>query len=146
MKRVLMVLVLCLLLMGCSQTHERGLQNYTTTAPTNLTPNRISTQINTKTNCSYSKVEVYFYYSPYCPHCERVLPYINELREKYRDVKWIYCNVSGNVSKACYKYAYYVVGTPTVVVHYDNVTLSLVGERDVMGLEKVIKSLACCER
>ncbi len=127
MRRVLLILVFCLLVTGCVSQKQN-----------NVTPRA--------TNCSYSKVEVYFYYSPYCPHCERVLPYINELREKYRDVKWIYCNVSGNVSKACYKYAYYVVGTPTVVVHYGNVTLSLVGERDVMGLEKVIKSLACCER
>ena len=95
--------------------------------------------------CNYSDIEVYFYYSPTCPHCEKVKPYIDELREKYKNVKFIYCNVSDkNISKACYTYAYYVFGVPTVVVHAGNVTTSLAGERDIMGLESLIRSLACC--
>jgi len=125
MKKVLLALVILisLSLLGCSQNKS-----------TNLT-------------CDYTKVEVYYYYSPYCPHCEKVSPYVDELKERYKDVKFYYCNISDrNISIVCYKYAYYVMGTPTVVVHADNVTLSLVGERDVLGLEKVIKSIACCEK
>lgn len=129
MKRVLLILAVLtvLTLSGCSQK-----------------------PINTNTNvttCEYSQIEVYYYYSPYCPHCKKVTPYIEELKEKHEEVKFYFCNVSDkNIPKECYTYAYYVVGTPTVVVHAGNVTVSIVGERDVMGLEKVIRSLACCEK
>lgn len=116
--RILIPLILTLLILGCSQKSAE---------------------------CTYSNVEVYFYYSHMCPHCKNVMPYIDELKEKYKDVKFYYCNVS-NLSKECYTYSYYVIGVPTVVVHSGDVTTSLVGERDVMGLESLISSLACCGR
>ncbi|WP_457548886.1 thioredoxin family protein [Archaeoglobus sp.] len=95
--------------------------------------------------CNYSNIVIYFYYSPTCPHCEKVKPYIDKLKRKFPDVKFVYCNVNDkNISKACYTYAYYVFGVPTVVVHAGNVTTSLVGDRDIMGLEKLIESLSCC--
>ena len=95
--------------------------------------------------CNYTKIEVYFYYHPDCIHCKRVEPYIDSLRKNYTNVTFYYCNVQ-NLSKVCYEYRYYVIGVPTVVVHTDNVTASLVGERDVMKLEELIKGLACCEK
>ncbi len=126
MRKVLPILAMIvgLTILGCSQ---KSIVNVNTT------------------HCNYSKIEVYFYYSPYCPHCEKVKPYVDQVREKYKNVTFIYCNVSDkNVSKECYTYSYYVVGIPTVVVHADGVTTALVGEKDVMGLEKVIRGLACC--
>ncbi|WP_456328469.1 thioredoxin domain-containing protein [Archaeoglobus sp.] len=124
-KLIAILLVLTIALLGCSQ--KSALENRSK-------------------SCNYSNIEVYFYYSPTCPHCKKVKPYIDELREKYRDVKFVYCNVSDkNISKACYTYAYYVIGVPTVVVHAGNVTTALAGERDIMGLEKLIVSLSCCE-
>lgn len=93
--------------------------------------------------CNYTKIEVYFYYSPTCPHCKRVEPYIDDLRENYKNVVFHYCNVQ-NLSKDCYEYTYYVVGVPTVVVHADNLTTSLVGERDVMKLGELLDKLSCC--
>ena len=124
-KLIAIILVFTIALLGCSQK---------------------SIPANTENNiCNYSDIKVYFYYSPTCPHCEKVKPYIDELKEKYKNVKFIYCNVSDkNISKACYTYAYYVFGVPTVVVHAGNVTTSLAGERDIMGLESLIRSLACC--
>lgn len=128
MKKMLLILAILagLAILGCSQK---------------------PTETSASMTCEYSKIEVYYYYSPYCPHCKNVSPYVEELKEKYRDVKFYFCNVSDkNIPKECYTYAYYVMGTPTVVVHADNVTTALIGERDVMGLEKVIRGLACCEK
>jgi len=119
MKRVLIILMLVLMLVGCSQKL-------------------------TTSKCNYSKIEVYFYYSPRCPHCENVKPYVDEIRDKYKNVSFHYCNVE-NASKECYKYAYYVYGVPTIVVHTNGITTSLVGERDIMGLENLIKCFACCD-
>jgi len=102
-----------------------------------------STTTQQQNKCSYSKIEVYFYYSPTCPHCKHVEPYIDSLRENYTNVTFYYCNVQ-NLSKVCREYLYYVVGVPTVVVHAGNLTTSLVGERDVMKLEELIKRLSCC--
>ncbi|ADB57112.1 TlpA family protein disulfide reductase [Archaeoglobus profundus] len=123
-KLIALLLVLTIALLGCSQ--------------------KSALETGSKA-CNYSNIEVYFYYSPTCPHCEKVKPYIDKLREKYKDVKFIYCNVSDkNISKACYTYAYYVIGVPTVVVHAGNVTTALAGDRDIIGLENLIRSLACC--
>ncbi len=127
----MLALLIGVIFAGCSQQ---------TTSTTSVT-------VPTTVVCNYSKIEVYFYYSPSCPHCEKVKPYIDELREKYKDVTFYYCNVQDkNISKVCYKYAYYVIGVPTVVVHAGNVTTALIGERDIMGVEDLIRSLSCCER
>jgi len=103
----------------------------------------IITPTQQRNECSYSKIEVYFYYSPTCPHCENVKPYIDSLRENYTNVGIYYCNVQ-DLSKACYEYIHYVIGVPTVVVHTGNVTTLLIGERDVMKLEELINRLSCC--
>jgi thiol-disulfide isomerase/thioredoxin len=103
------------------------------------------TPVTTAERCNYKGIEVYFYYSPHCPHCERVKPYVDSLREKFKNVTFYYCNVE-NMSEVCYKYAYYAYYVPTVVVHADNITTSLIGERDVKSLGEVLKRLACCGR
>ncbi|RLI85344.1 MAG: hypothetical protein DRP01_06390 [Archaeoglobales archaeon] len=122
MKRILIILMLGIMLLGCSQK-------------TTVTP-----------GCNYSKIEVFFYYSPKCPHCEKVKPYVDDLKDRYENVSFYYCNVlEKNVSRECYRYAYYVMGVPTVVVHTGNITTSLVGERDILGLGDLLRSLACCE-
>ena len=103
-----------------------------------------SQNVHVRNQCSYSGIDVYFYFSPTCPHCEHVKPYIDRLRENYGNVTFHYCNIR-DLPEECYNYTYYVIGVPTVVVHTKNVTTALVGERDVMKLEELIKRLACCE-
>lgn len=133
------------LLSGCVQPVTTRTTQTTQTAQTAQTQPSQPTQTTLHENdsCNFSKIEVYFYYSPECPHCERVKPYVDALREKYENVTFYYCNVDEELSEACYEYAYYVVGVPTVVVHAGNLTMSLVGERDVTKLGELIEGLAC---
>ena len=142
MKRSVLLggLILLVFLMGCTSTQQQTPVNTTVTetTPAETTPGGPGFE-----ECNYSKIEVYFYYSPMCPHCKRVEPYIDDLRDNYTNVTFYYCNVQ-NLSEGCYKYLYYVVGVPTVVVHAGNITASLVGERDVMKLDELIKRLSCC--
>ena len=119
------------LLSGCTQPVTTQTTQTSQTQPSQTLQNN---------SCNFSRIEVYFYYSPECPHCERVKPYVDALREKYENVTFYYCNVDEELSEACYEYAYYVAGVPTVVVHSGNLTVSLVGERDVTRLGEL---LAC---
>ena len=134
------------LLSGCTQPlTTQTVQTAQNAQTTSTQPNKPSqTALHDNNSCNFSKIEVYFYYSPECPHCERVKPYVDALREKYENVTFYYCNVDEEPSEACYNYAYYVAGVPTVVVHSGNLTVSLVGERDVTKLGELLEGLACC--
>ncbi len=122
MKRLIPLLVVCLLLVGCS---EQKLPNQKPKTSKN------------------GKIEVFFYYSPNCPACRMVEPYMNLLKEKVRDVRFYFCNVNDlkNCSKESiavarmYRFRY----IPTVIVLAGNVT-ELTGCYEVLRLGEILES------
>ena len=108
-------------------------------------PDETTTPIPQK--CNFSKVEVHFFYSPYCPHCEEVKPYVVNLSKKYRVVKFYFCNVANasQCPRESMRFAGMIYGVPTVVVYYNNTTLMLVGSNNVKKLEGVLRCLGCCK-
>jgi len=82
---------------------------------------------------------VFFYYSPLCPHCEAIMPFMKNLTREYKSVKFDFCNVyncSGECRQVMKKYN--VMFVPTVVVFEKNNTTVIVGSRDIKNKLKVI--------
>jgi len=67
-----------------------------------------------------------FFYSPACPHCEKVLPYIKELAKRMNVTMY---DITKNESVA-EKYGIYVV--PTLIVETNEGEMRLVGENAIM--------------
>ena len=86
-----------------------------------------------------TKTRVYFFYSPYCPHCIAVKPYVESLVNK---TNITFCNVNdfGN----CSSDAKFVAtlsglrGVPTAVVVNSSTAKVLVGEDEIRELEKYV--------
>ncbi len=90
------------------------------------------------------RVEVYFYYSPYCPHCRAVEPYMKLLKEKLGDeVEFYFCNVNDprNCSKKAIDVArrYPFEWIPTVIVFADGKVYRLTGTDQVLRLGDILK-------
>jgi thiol-disulfide isomerase/thioredoxin len=67
---------------------------------------------------------VNYFYSPTCPHCERVNPLIVDYVNSYGDVQWSILDVS--------KGSYNIAGTPTIQIFTsDNRQIDLVGELEI---------------
>ena len=71
---------------------------------------------------------VFFFYSPYCPHCEKIKPYITNLMKNYTNYKFVFCNVN-NCNGTCkvVMEKYRIMFVPTVVVFKKNNTTILTG-------------------
>lgn len=83
---------------------------------------------------------VYFFYSPYCPHCKEVKPFIENLMKKYSKIKFVFCNVN-NCNGTCKNVMeYYDVSlVPTVIVMGKNKTTVLTGTIEIRNnLERVL--------
>jgi len=65
-----------------------------------------------------------YFYSPGCPHCEKVTPIVKDMKEKYPDTKITFYDVT--------KGSYNIKATPTVIVTTsDGREIKLVGSRDI---------------
>ncbi len=132
--RVLLVLLFSAILLGCLG-YQQGANVTQTTAE----------------SVRYKEIEVHFYYSPYCPHCIKVEPYVKDLVKKHPDVKFYFCNVyevmRDNLSACSNKslmYIYHVRGVPTAIVVYNNTVTVLTGSNKVLELEDVIRCIKEC--
>jgi thiol-disulfide isomerase/thioredoxin len=140
-KPLLIVAVLLgFFLLGCTQNGTENVNN------------TLNTQLNSTQEVHVKTVEVHFYYSPTCPHCLEVKPYVQALA-KNTTVKIDFCNVKevieGNYS-ACsnesLKYIYSVRGVPTAVIVMDNETyMILEGSKNILKLGDVLKCLVGCK-
>ena len=124
MRSFALLLIFSLLFVGCSEkiTHK--------TVPTPSVKSK--------------EIRVYFFYSPSCPACRMVKPYMYLLKEKVKDVHFDFCNV--NDPKNCSKDSIMVAHMhpfeyiPTVIVIAgDNVTM-LTGSYEVLKLGKILES------
>ena len=83
---------------------------------------------------------VFFFYSPYCPHCEEIKPYIKNLTKRYTNYKFVFCNVyncNGTCKVVMEKYR--IMFVPAVVVFGKNSTTVLTGSVEIRNnLEKVL--------
>lgn len=86
-------------------------------------------------NVESENVSVYFFYSPTCPHCEEVMPYVKELA-KTGKAKFTFCDVTGEMSNECVALIKEIGidGVPTAVVKAENKTRVLVGSDEVRML------------
>jgi len=90
------------------------------------------------------EIKVYFYYSPKCPACRMVKPYMNLLKEKVKDVKFDFCNVydlkncSNESIAVAHKYPFMYI--PTVIVIAGNDVTKLTGSYEVLRLGKILES------
>ena len=146
---ILIVVTLCCCVQKPDETSTPKVANTPTKSSVNNSEEvGMSTQkITTPQKCNFSKVEVHFFYSPYCPHCEEVKPYIINLSKKYRNVKFYFCNVANTSQcpRESMKFAGMVFGVPTVVIYYNNTPLMLIGSNNVKKLEGVLRCLGCCK-
>ncbi len=88
------------------------------------------------------KVSVYFYYSPTCPWCKMVMPYVQQLNESGVDI--IFCNVAklNNCSNEAKKVAKEAKlrGVPTAVaVNETGIVKVFVGAYEVAELGEFLK-------
>jgi len=85
-----------------------------------------------KLNISINGTTVFFFYSPFCPHCEAIMPFMKNLTKEYKNVKFDFCNVyncSGECKQVMRKYN--IMFVPTVVVFKNNTSTTLVGTVDI---------------
>lgn len=121
MRKLIPLLVICLILIGCSEKM--------TQKPTPSVENH--------------EIRVYFYYSPKCPACRMVKPYMNLLKEKVEGVKFDFCNVndlkncSNDSIAVAHRYPFMYI--PTVIVIAENIT-KLTGSYEVLKLGKILES------
>ena len=83
---------------------------------------------------------VFFFYSPYCPHCEEVKPYVTNLTKKYTNFKFVFCNIN-NCNGTCKEVMekYRILFIPTIVVFGKNNTTVLTGTTEIRNnLERVL--------
>ncbi len=94
-------------------------------------------QINEKTTPVEKKAEVkvFFYFSPNCPNCAKIEPYMYFIKSKVKQVDFDFCDISN--SSTCTNESLWVarhiglIGVPTAVFMYKNNVTVLVGWRDV---------------
>jgi outer membrane lipoprotein-sorting protein len=83
---------------------------------------------------------VFFFYSPYCPYCEEVKPYVTNLTKKYTNFKFVFCNIN-NCNGTCKEVMekYRILFVPTIVVFGKNNTTVLTGTTEIRNnLERVL--------
>ncbi len=93
-----------------------------------------------KFNIRVNTTTVFFFYSPYCPHCKEVKPFMENLTKKYDRVRFVFCNVN-NCNETCKRVIekYRVMFVPTAVVIGKNDTTILIGSKDIKNrLEGVL--------
>jgi len=84
------------------------------------------------------KVAVFFFYSPHCPHCEEVLPYVKELA-KLKNIT--FCNVETmDPGTRCTQVAEDIglSAVPTAVVYEKDKVQILIGTDDIRALGKIL--------
>ncbi len=115
MNRLILLLVVCLLLIGCSEQ---------------------------KSTSTSKEIEIFYYYSPKCPACRMVKPYMELLKENVRDVRFYFCNVYGNCSEESVEIAkkYPFQYIPTVILIAGNDVVKLTGCYEVLKLGEILKS------
>jgi outer membrane lipoprotein-sorting protein len=95
---------------------------------------------NLKVNITVNNTTVFFFYSPTCPHCEEVKPYITNLTKKYNKINFVFCNVN-DCSGECKEIMenYRVMFVPTAVVIGKNGTTILTGSTEIENrLEEIL--------
>ncbi|RUM32970.1 MAG: hypothetical protein DSY33_05920 [Archaeoglobus sp.] len=90
-------------------------------------------------------INVYFFYSPSCPHCEHVFPYVKSVAANYTNssVRFYFCNVlhlSGKCKSIAEKYE--VEWVPTVIIKYNGKAMMLVGENHIRLLGRILNALS----
>ena len=91
-------------------------------------------------NTQANKMMVFFFYSPYCPHCEEIKPYVTNLTKRYTNYKFVFCDVN-NCNGTCKKVMekYRIMFVPTIVVFGKNNTTILTGTIEIRNnLERVL--------
>lgn len=67
---------------------------------------------------------VNYYYSPNCGHCQRIVPFINQMVNTYRNVKWNILDVTQG--------SYNIQGTPTLILNTNGKReITLVGSQEI---------------
>ncbi len=126
MRSFALLLILSLLFVGCSEKIEHKAMP---------TP---SVSENSK------EIKVYFFYSPKCPACRMVKPYMKLLREKVKGVHFDFCNVndpkncSRNSIMVAHMYPFEYI--PTVILIVGNNVTKLTGSYEVLKLGKILES------
>lgn len=85
---------------------------------------------------------IYFYYSPNCPWCNLVKPYVEFIRSQASDVKFEFCNVKDfeNCSTNAKRIAEDIKlkYIPTIVIKNSNTTI-LTGAYEVLKVGKILR-------
>ncbi len=121
MRKILLLLILAAVVLGCAgEKVEKRKENVT----------------------------IYYFYSPTCPNCQAVEPYIDYLMNS-TDVNFVLCNVkefdnctneSIELAKAIYsKQGFF--GVPTAVVKYRGNYTVFIGKYDVLKLSEFLEKL-----
>jgi len=94
---------------------------------------------NIKFNITINNTTVFFFYSPFCPHCKEVKPFMENLTKKYNKVRFVFCNVN-DCNETCRDVMekYMVMSVPTAVVFKKNKTTILIGSKNIKNELEVI--------
>ncbi len=94
------------------------------------------------------EVKIYYFYSPTCPNCREVEPFISYLKNS-TDVSFVVCNVknfdscsdeSKSVAKSVYKKLGFF-GVPTAVVEVKGNRTVFVGKYEVLRLSEFLERM-----
>ncbi|MFP3909681.1 MAG: thioredoxin family protein [Archaeoglobaceae archaeon] len=89
--------------------------------------------------------EVYFYYLPKCPSCEKIKPYMEKMRQEVVDAQFEFCDVSNYTS--CSNKSLNVAnnsdlkGMPTVILVHGRNTTIMLGWKEVGNLSQSLRDL-----
>lgn len=113
MRSMIFVLLAALLIVGCAGDEK----------------------VKSESQAKNQTVKVFFYFSPTCPSCIKIKPYMDLMRREVKDVNFDFCNVSNfkactNESKWLAKHIR-LMGVPTAVLMYGSNVTVLVGWKDV---------------
>jgi thiol-disulfide isomerase/thioredoxin len=127
MRSILFVLFAALLMVGCAQEEK------------------VKIETNDQASSQTAEAKVFFYFSPTCPSCVKIKPYMDLMRGEVEEVNFDFCNVSN--FKACTNESQWVakhiglMGVPTVVLMYGNNVTVLVGWRNVAKLGNYLQEI-----
>ncbi|MBE8538511.1 thioredoxin domain-containing protein [Geoglobus acetivorans] len=82
--------------------------------------------------------KMYYFYADWCPHCQKVKPYVTEMAKSY-DI--VFCNLTAGentLSQECLEIAKQVriPGVPTILAVKDNKGYLFVGEDQILNLTR----------
>ena len=126
------IIVIVLALIWASNYYQSSKNNYTS-AEKNQESSAATNSDSKDNSTAIDESKPLFFYSDYCPHCQKMKPIVEKLQSQGYQIEWVDANARQN-EKLNYKYQ--ITGVPTFVRPDGQ---KLIGEQDEQTLADFLK-------